>query len=233
MEIMQPWAAGFNPPRPPAIQQMSQTQISLSREEQLEAKRLSEEANFSFDGYQVVRREFISHRFDPAMTIRGNSITFNNACISKLENATYIQFLINPTEKKLIIRPCDEGARDAIRWCIVKSDKRKSRQITCRIFSERLYEMMGWDSVYRYRLQGMKIRYQGEQMYLFDLSSNECFLPQKKDENGKITRADAILPSDWNKSFGMNVEEHDMSTQINFLDGYITASETEQLEVTE
>lgn len=212
---------------------MSQTQISLSREEQLEAKRLSEEANFSFDGYQVVRREFISHRFDPAMTIRGNSITFNNACISKLENATYIQFLINPTEKKLIIRPCDEGARDAIRWCIVKSDKRKSRQITCRIFSERLYEMMGWDSVYRYRLQGMKIRYQGEQMYLFDLSSNECFLPQKKDENGKITRADAILPSDWNKSFGMNVEEHDMSTQINFLDGYITASETEQLEVTE
>lgn len=233
MEIMQPWAAGFNPPRSPAIQQMSQTQISLSREEQLEAKRLSEEANFSFDGYQVVRREFISHRFDPAMTIRGNSITFNNACISKLENATYIQFLINPTEKKLIIRPCDEGARDAIRWCIVKSDKRKSRQITCRIFSERLYEMMGWDSVYRYRLQGMKIRYQGEQMYLFDLSSNECFLPQKKDENGKITRADAILPSDWNKSFGMNVEEHDMSTQINFLDGYITASETEQLEVTE
>ncbi len=224
---------GFNPPRSPAIQQMSQTQISLSREEQLEAKRLSEEANFSFDGYQVVRREFISHRFDPAMTIRGNSITFNNACISKLENATYIQFLINPTEKKLIIRPCDEGARDAIRWCIVKSDKRKSRQITCRIFSERLYEMMGWDSVYRYRLQGMKIRYQGEQMYLFDLSSNECFLPQKKDENGKITRADAILPSDWNKSFGMNVEEHDMSTQINFLDGYITASETEQLEVTE
>lgn len=181
----------------------------------------------------MVRREFISHRFDPAMTIRGNSITFNNACISKLENATYIQFLINPTEKKLIIRPCDEGARDAIRWCIVKSDKRKSRQITCRIFSERLYEMMGWDSVYRYRLQGMKICYQGEQMYLFDLSSNECFLPQKKDENGKITRADAILPSDWNKSFGMNVEEHDMSTQINFLDGYITASETEQLEVTE
>jgi len=31
------------------------------------------------------------------MTIRGNSITFNNSCISKLEDATYIQFLINPT----------------------------------------------------------------------------------------------------------------------------------------
>ena len=50
----------------------------LTREERQEAKRLSEEASFSFAGYQVVRREFISHRFDPAMTIRGNSITFNN-----------------------------------------------------------------------------------------------------------------------------------------------------------
>ena len=125
MESMQPWGEKFNLPQ----QKPPQQQISLSREERLEAKRLAEEANFSFEGYQVVRREFISHRFDPAMTIRGNSITFNNSCISKLENATYIQFLINPSEKKLIIRPCDTGARDAIRWCIVKADKRKSRQI--------------------------------------------------------------------------------------------------------
>lgn len=224
MEIMQPWTTGFNRPKTPAIQQSLPV---LTREEKLEAKRLAEEANFSFDGYQVVRREFISHRFDPAMTIKGNSITFNNSCISKLENATYIQFLINPTEKKLIIRPCDIGARDAIRWCVVKGDKRKSRQITCRIFAERLFEMMGWDPLYRYRLQGMRIRYNDEAMYLFDLTSNECFLPQKKDENGKVSRSEAILPSDWGKSFGMNVEEHDMSTQVDFLDGYISPSDTE------
>ena len=93
MESMQPWGEKFNLPQ----QKPPQQQISLSREERLEAKRLAEEANFSFDGYQVVRREFISHRFDPAMTIRGNSITFNNSCISNLENATYIQFLINPS----------------------------------------------------------------------------------------------------------------------------------------
>lgn len=223
METIQTWSGRFNMPQPPAIPK-SPPLISLSREEQLEAKRLAEEANFSFEGYQVVRREFISHRFDPAMTIRGTSITFNNSCISKLENATYIQFLINPTEKKLIIRPCDIGARDAIRWCVVKEDKRKSRQITCKIFAERLYEMMGWDTLYRYRLQGMKIHYNGEAMYLFDLTSTECFLPQKRDENGKLSCSDAILPADWSKSFGMDVESHDMSTKIDFLDGYMTTS---------
>ena len=223
METIQTWSGRFNMPQPPAIPK-SPPLITLSREEQLEVKRLAEEADFSFEGYQVVRREFISHRFDPAMTIRGTSITFNNSCISKLENATYIQFLINPTEKKLIIRPCDIGARDAIRWCVVKEDKRKSRQITCKIFAERLYEMMGWDTLYRYRLQGMKIHYNGEAMYLFDLTSTECFLPQKRDENGKLSCSDAILPADWSKSFGMDVEAHDMSTKVDFLDGYMTTS---------
>ena len=201
--------------QPPQIQ-------TLSREERQEAKRLSEEANFSFAGYQVVRREFISHRFDPAMTIRENSITFNNACISKLENATYIQFLINPDEQKLAIRPCDEGARDAVRWCVVKGDKRKSRQIICQPFTTKLYDLMGWNTLYRYKLQGMRINYQGESMYLFDLSAKEAFLPQSRDPvTGKIKRPKPILPGEWLESFGLSVEEHTASTNINLAEGFM------------
>lgn len=193
----------------------------LTREERQEAKRLAEEANFSFAGYQVVRREFISHRFDPAMTIRGNSISFNNSCISKLEDATYIQFLINPTEYKLAIRPCDEGARDAVRWCVVRGDKRKSRIITCRPFTTKLYELMGWEQIYRYKLQGMRINYQGESLYLFDLSSNEAYLPQSRDpETGKIKRPRPILPREWLETFGMSVDEHNASTHIDLMKGF-------------
>jgi hypothetical protein len=196
----------------------------LSREERQEAKRIAEEASFSFEGYQVVRREFISHRFDPAMTIRGNSITFNNSCISKLEDATYIQFLINPTERKLAIRPCDEGARDAVRWCVVKGEKRKSREISCRPFTTKLYDLMGWEEIYRYKLQGMRINYQGESLYLFDLSSKEAFLPQSRDpETGKIKRSGPIMSPEWLESFGLGVEEHRASTQIDLTDGYISS----------
>ena len=200
---------------------------ALSREERQEAKRIMEEANFNFSGYQVVRREFISHRFDPAMTIRGNSITFNNSCISKLEDATHIQFLINPTERKLAIRPCDEGARDAVRWCIVKGDKRKSREITCRPFTTKLYELMGWETIYRYKLQGMRINYNGESLYLFDLCSKEAFLPQSRDpETGRIRKPKPILPREWLETFGMSVDEHTASTQIDLSDGYLSSDET-------
>ena len=210
------------PPQQTPVQQQTNAG-TLTREERLEAKRLAEEANFSYNGYQVVRREFMSHKFDPAMTIRGNSITFNNSCISKLEDATYIQFLINPEERKLAIRPCDEGARDAVRWCVIRGDKRKSRQISCRPFTTKLYELMGWEPIYRYKLQGMRITYQGESLYLFDLTSQEAFLPQTRDpETGKIRRPKPIMPSEWLESFGLTVEEHTASTQIDLAKGFMS-----------
>ena len=237
---LQPWPQqrqGYRPP-PPGVQR-APFQVhpqaggipgygGLSREERLEAKRLAEQANFSFEGYQVVRREFMSHLYDPAMTIRGNSITFNNSCISKLEDATYVHILINPTTNKLVIRPCDEGARDAIRWCLVKGDKRKSREISCRDFTEKLYSLMGWEEIYRYKIQGMRINYQGETLYLFDLSSKEAFLPQKKDpETGKVRRAKAIHEKEWEDTFGKSVEEHAASTQIDLAEGYIAPGMTD------
>ncbi len=227
--------SGYRPP-PPGMQRTNYTSPpppglnvgSLSREERQEAKRLAEEANFKFTGYQVVRREFISHRFDPAMTIRGNSISFNNSCISKLEDATYVQFLINPTERKLAIRPCDEGARDAVRWCVIKGDKRKSREITCRPFAAMLYDLMGWEGVYRYKLQGMRINYEGENLYLFDLSVKEAFLPQSRDPvTGKIKRSEPIFTSDLLGSFGMTVEDHTASMQIDLSEGFISPNITD------
>ena len=209
----------------------------LSREEKLEAKRLEIQASFSFEGYQVVRREFISHQFDPAMTIRGTSITFNSACISKLENATYIHFLINPTEMRLLIRSVSEGARDAVRWCIVKGEKRKSREITCKPFTQKLYEMMNWDPMYRYKMQGMKITIEGEDMYLFDLKAVECFIPQHRDPvTGKIPKPEVKLPDEWTGSYGMSVEEHEASTQVDldagFTDAVMNAPDTENQQET-
>lgn len=135
----------------------------------------------------------------------------------------YIQFLINPTEHKLAIRPCEEGARDAVRWCVIRGEKRKSREITCRPFTEKLYALMGWEEIYRYKLQGMRITYQGEHLYLFDLGSKEAFLPQTKDpETGKVRRSTAIYDTAWLDSFGMSVDEHAASTQIDLTDGFVS-----------
>ena len=209
---------------PPGTQVLTQGGFKpLSKEERAEAARIAAEAGFSYEGYQVVRRDFFSHKFDPTLTIKGNSIIFNNACISKLESVVYVQVLVNPTTEKLVIRPCDEGARDAIRWCVARDDKRKSRQITCGLFTAKLYEMMGWEALYRYKLQGTRINYRGEQIYIFDLTSTEAFLPSVKDPdnpNAKARRNTAMYPVNWRDSFGLPVQEHDGSTQVDLMEGF-------------
>lgn len=195
----------------------------MSRQEREDAARIAAEAGFSFDGYQVVRREFFSHKFDPTLTIRSNGITFNNACISKLDEVVYVQVLINPDTGKLVVRPCDEGARDAVHWCIAKDEKRKSRQISCSMFTAKLYDLMGWETLYRYKMQGTRISYQGEQLYVFDLTSTEVFIPatQDGDSDGKPRKKSAVrFLENWRDSFGLPVAEHIASTQVNLDEGY-------------
>ena len=196
----------------------------LSRQEREEAARIAAEAHFSFDGYQVVRREFFSHKFDPTLTIRSNGIVFNNACISRLDEVVYVQVLINPDTGKLVVRPCDEGARDAVRWCVARDDKRKSRQISCSMFTAKLYDLMGWETLYRYKMQGTRISYQGEQLYVFDLTSTEVFIPATQDagdsENKTKRKAAVRFLENWRDSFGLPVAEHTASTQIDLNEGY-------------
>ena len=145
-----------------------------------------------------------------------------------VEDAIYVQFLINPTELKLAIRPCEEGARDAVRWCNVREDKRKSRQITCKPLAEKLFALMDWEAVYSYRFQGMKIDYDGEIYYMFDLSGSEPYLPRRRDpETGKVIPSQTIVREDWKDSFGMNFAEHEASQKIDLMQGYVTAAVTE------
>ena len=70
----------------------------------------------------------------------------------------------------------------------------------------------------------MRIDHDGEQLYLFDLNSNECFLPQSRDpETGKLRRPQPMLPAGWRESFGMGVEEHAASTQVDLNKGFVAA----------
>lgn len=96
-----------------------------------EDRRQELERTYSHEGYSVIRKELFPHLRDPAMTIRNGTITFNTACINGLEDVVYVKFEINEELKRLAIKPCDENDRNAVRWCVAKPDKRKTRYIKC------------------------------------------------------------------------------------------------------
>ena len=174
--------------------------------------------NFSYDGYQVVRGEFFAHLFEPSVTLSREKVSVNSACIRKLPEVDYVQFLVNPTEKKLAVKPCSEEMKDSFRWTSGDGKKRKPKSITCRIFFAKIMQLMNWDPRYRYKILGKLIRTKTDMLFVFDLQSAETY-GIRADSNGNPTRT-AYYPEEWKNQFGVPVSEHQDTIRINVFDDY-------------
>ena len=201
-------------------------------ETERDAKAEELESTFSYDGYQVVRKELFAHLRDPAIVIRKDSITFNTACISGLEDVVYVHVMFNSDLKRIVVRGCDENDKDALRWCIAKPDKRKSRKMSCKPFSELVYNEMGWDSDCRYKILGYRINFEGETLYVFDLLVPEIFHEGQKRKKGEsapqseetkpVNTRKGFYPDDIAGTFGVPVEEHLRESEVRQMDGYVS-----------
>lgn len=199
-------------------------------ETERDAKAEELESTFSYDGYQVVRKELFAHLRDPAIVIRKDSITFNTACISGLEDVVYVHVMFNSDLKRIVVRGCDENDKDALRWCIAKPDKRKSRKMSCKPFSELVYNEMDWDSDCRYKILGYRINFEGETLYVFDLLVPEIFHEGQKRKKGEsapqseetkpVNTRKGFYPDDIAGTFGVPVEEHLKESEVKQIDGY-------------
>lgn len=201
-------------------------------ETERDAKAEELESTFSYDGYQVVRKELFAHLRDPAIVIRKDSITFNTACINGLEDVVYVHVMFNSDLKRIVVRGCDENDKDALRWCIAKPDKRKSRKMSCKPFSELVYNEMGWDSDCRYKILGYRINFEGETLYVFDLLVPEIFHEGQKRKKGEsapqseetkpVNTRKGFYPDDIAGTFGVPVEEHLKESEVKQIDGYVS-----------
>ena len=170
----------------------------------------------SLAGYQVTKAELFAHTREPAVTIWETRIKFNMACLRRFPGVTHIQILIHPEQKRLIIRPCDPDTPDSLRWARGGGEKELSnRDLLCKIFAAKVFDLMGWDKQYRYKMMGKPAIYNDEVLFLFRLTDFELFV-----NNGK--RKGSYLPEDWRDYFGTPVEQHEDSYKIDIADGYIT-----------
>ena len=219
---------------------MNELQNMDTGHESAVAQRTAElEKEFSYDGYQVVRKELFAHLRDPAIVIRKDSVTFNTACINGLEDVVYIHMMFNKELKRIVVEGCDENDKDALRWCVAKPDKRKSRKMMGRPFSELIYREMGWDEGCRYKILGYRIQFEGKTLYVFDLNVPEVFLEKKRkqktdsvktsesapvqaEEQPKANTRKGYYPDDIANTFGVSVEQHKEETAFHHMDGYVS-----------
>ena len=66
-------------------------------------------ADFDFEGFQVVRREFFAHLREPAVTFNNYKFYVNCACLNKFPDAFYVQVLVNQETKIMAFSDCGCG----------------------------------------------------------------------------------------------------------------------------
>lgn len=179
-----------------------------------------QEDNFSYDGYQVVRREFFAHVYEPSITFSSCKVWMNTACLNRMPDVDYVQILVNPEDKKLAVRPSMEDEKDSFLWCTNKGTKRKPKQITCRLFFAKVIQLMNWNPDYRYKLLGELIQSGNEYLFIFDLTATEIYQRLQNDNEKPKTSRTPVFPAEWQNQFGLPVEEHRQLLQVNIFDGY-------------
>lgn len=183
-----------------------------------------EQESVDLAGYQVAKAEFFAHTREPAITVWDNKLKFNMACLRRFPGVVYIQLLIHPDEKRLIVRPCQADAPDSLRWASGGGEREiKNREMLCQIFAAKLFELMNWDNSYRYKMLGKPAVYNNEALYLFKLTDFELFV-----NNGTKKRR-SWLPEEWRECFGVPFENHEDAYKIDLAEGYISTDKVGEI----
>ena len=149
-------------------------------------------------GVKRVRRELFSDKESATITISKHGISFNSGCITLMQKTAYVEVLFHPNERLLAVRKTDKRCNNAVPW--------KSGAISTKELTRVLYELMGWQKEWKYKVTANYFEKNNEQVIFFDL--NCCEFRIKNTENGG--RPARAIPSEWLSEFGEGLPEYMM-----------------------
>ena len=131
-------------------------------------------------GFQVVNGNMFSHANEAVVSIRPSGIKFSTSCVSRMKLTvtdgarttkiipTWVEILLNPVERVLAVRPCLPEDPNAVRWSMQNG---YGVQISAKAFCSILYEILGWDTGYAYRVPVTARSMNGRTILFFDLDN--------------------------------------------------------------
>ncbi len=136
----------------------------------------------SMDGFQVVSGDMFRNPTRvtlPAITLWYNSISFNKASATTLNNCERVLIEVNPQTRCILLVPVTTKDKDAVRW--IKTGKvTQPRKIECIAFTSKLFESWGWERKNVYRTTGRIVSSDKKIMLLFDFSHPETWQMKEK-----------------------------------------------------
>ena len=175
-----------------------------------------EAGDFDMRGFEITRSEFFDSHRRPYAVFQDKQIKFSTDCIRKLGKNNMVEFLVNPREMKFAVRTAAKDSRHAVACSRVSNGIYYPKTISCAAYMDTLYQILGWNSDFKYRVAGTLFQKENEAVYLFNMSDAEVFIKpclmagaEASDvPKGEVkplsisgTRVRAV-PQEWMSSFG-------------------------------
>ena len=181
---------------------------------------------------QILDKYNLTDRKVPAVTIKGGHLRFNLNAIHLLNDPLYVELLINPDEKYMLVVPCGEYDVSSVDWCkISKKTKRiEPRDIRSKFFSPKLYNLMGWDANNSYKIQCFYQSFDnGKCLLFFDLTEYVTMIQTDvKLSDGRIRkRTKPYYLADWQDSFGPPLQNIINKVNQDFMGYYVVDNDAD------
>ena len=140
--------------------------------------------NFDFSGCEVFRPEFFSVREKACVTFDHKGVAFNAMCNRKLNKddqiIEHVDIFYNPIMKLILIKKANEKTSKSLHWLSYKNDSINMRRCSSAGLVGAIYENMGWENEYKYRVLGTRVTVGNEEVIVFALTDNYMIVPAKK-----------------------------------------------------
>ncbi len=149
---------------------------------------------YDLSGCERVQAELFTTHDKACFTIDKNGIIFNSFARKKLggvvDGILSVEIAYNPVMQMLIIRSSEEEDEHALNWAVKRNNRLYMRKCSCRGFSNALFDNMGWNLDYKYKLIGASMVIDGQTVLVFTLKDPIRIVPlamrkEPKNESGK------------------------------------------------
>ena len=186
--------------------------------------------DFDLRGYEVARGQYFSdtHRITVTFTI--HEMKFSTASVRQFPSCSHVEILIHPNKMMLAARPTDKDNRNHIQWSKVHDAVSVPRTISGNAFLPVLFEILGWNTSYRYRATGQLLQNGTDCILIYNLRDTEVFISKNCLEEAHTSQealSDDILPfttgakkdivaypANWASNFGENYYAQAYSPEI-------------------
>ena len=140
--------------------------------------------SYDLSSCELVRSELFSSRDKIFMTADKYGLFFNKACMGRLGmqegNKELVEIAYNSVEQILLVRRSTGSGEKSLCWGkYIDENKFITKRCSCRALTKAIYETMGWNTDYKYRVMGFPVEIEGELMLGFSLEESVMIVPAK------------------------------------------------------